>query len=311
MSKANIEPSSAIPKPDWKVRLMVCFLHLIKLVRKRHTVEGLRKMALSYERKKVELPPGVEKDQIELAGLTCDRLLNSEAEYTILHFYGGGYCVRIPNMELPAIVQFSKRIKAEAYMPWYGLAPENPFPQPPKDCFAAYQALLDQGKDPKKIILSGLSAGGGNVFSVLALIKQNELPMPACAVLMSPAGDALFTGKSCYENAWRDPMFRLTDMLYFSEQLLPPEQRANPLINVSLMDDFTGYPPMYLTASNTEIMRDSAVMAYEKAQAAGVPSQLDISPGGVHGISVMLWSNQAKVIWQRTEEFVVSHMSAD
>ena len=270
-------------------------------------MDSFAKMVAFYEGKKVQMQPGIQRDQQTLAGLTCDRLINEKAELTVLHFYGGAYCMRMPNMEMPALVQFCANINADAYMPWYGLAPEHKFPQAPQDCLAAYEALLEQGIDPSRIVLSGISAGGGNVLSVLALLKQKQLPMPICAVLISPTGDALMTTGAYRENALRDPMFRLEDILYFNDLVLTPEQRADPLLNVTLMDSFDGYPPMYLTASSAEILRDISVLAYEKAQAAGVPAQLDISSGGLHCMPMMMFSNQSPAIWSRTENFVKSH----
>lgn len=301
-------PSSPIPKPDMLTHLLVLFLHLLKRVRGKFNVETMRKQAAKNENKVIKLPPGFELTHETFAGLPCDRLLTSDAKLTVLHLYGGGACVRIPSMELPAISNFCSRIKANAYLPWYSLAPEHKFPQSAEDCLAVYKALLEQGIDPEQLVLSGLSAGGGNALSLLAMLKQENLPMPACAVLLSPSGDALLVGDSWQENANRDAYFNLEDILYFSNLLLSPEQRADPLINVSLMDDFSGYPPMYFTASNNELLRDVSTMAHEKAVAAGVPSQLDIHAGGVHGQAVMLFSSQAKAIWQRVDDFVMSHV---
>lgn len=58
------------------------------------------------------------------------------------------------------------------------------------DSLAAYLYLIDppEGKpiDPANIILMGDSAGGGMCLSLLVVIREMGLPMPAAASLMSP-----------------------------------------------------------------------------------------------------------------------------
>lgn len=302
----RLEPPS-IPKPDFNTRLFVWLMLLVKFIRPTYTLQGLRKRVAKSENKKVRLPVGISHRQETLAGMKCDRLLNPGAEFIVLHYYGGAFCVRMPGQEMPSIASFCSRINAEAYLPWYRLAPEHKFPAAQEDCLAAYQELLERGVAPQQIILSGTSAGGGNVLSVLAMLKRAQLPMPACALLSSPAGDAMQVGDSWRENARRDPFFKLADIAEFSDLAISEEQKDDPLLNVSRMDDFSGYPPLYFSASSDEILRDVSTLAHEKALSAGVPSQLDIFQGGFHCMPIMMRSRQSQVIWKRIEHFVRLH----
>ncbi|EAW06612.1 lipase/esterase family protein [Aspergillus clavatus NRRL 1] len=67
----------------------------------------------------------------------------------------------------------------------YRLAPQFPFPCALQDCLAAYLYLLDE-HDPKNIIFAGDSAGGGMVLSILVILRDQGLPLPAGAILISP-----------------------------------------------------------------------------------------------------------------------------
>ncbi|GFF71265.1 hypothetical protein IFM60648_03383 [Aspergillus lentulus] len=67
----------------------------------------------------------------------------------------------------------------------YRLAPQFPFPCALQDCLAAYLFLLNE-HDPTEIILAGDSAGGGMVLSILVTIRDQGLPLPAGAILISP-----------------------------------------------------------------------------------------------------------------------------
>ncbi|KAA8644542.1 uncharacterized protein ATNIH1004_008746 [Aspergillus tanneri] len=67
----------------------------------------------------------------------------------------------------------------------YRLAPQFPFPCALQDSLAAYLFLLDQFM-PNEILFAGDSAGGGMVVSMLVTIRDQGLPLPAGAILISP-----------------------------------------------------------------------------------------------------------------------------
>ncbi|NKI15851.1 alpha/beta hydrolase [Spongiibacter sp. KMU-166] len=300
-----------IPKPNIIAILLTLFLRVFKFFRGNYTVEGLRnKTATLGKKDNAKLPEGLSHIQETISGINCDKVINPGAKFLVLHLYGGAGCIRMPSLEYPPIAKFCARIGAEGVFPHYSLAPEFKFPQGPEDCLAVYKALLDKGVEAQHIILSGASAGGGNVLSLLALLKQYSLPMPACAVMLSPSGDALMVGDSWHENARRDPMFHLSDVLYFQSLIFSAEQRSDPLVNVSLMDSFSGYPPLYFTASSNEVLRDVSTIAHNKAMADKVISQLDIYDGAVHCMQLMPFFNQYQAAWNRIDEFVLHHLPA-
>ncbi|KAE8166428.1 hypothetical protein BDV40DRAFT_285495 [Aspergillus tamarii] len=67
----------------------------------------------------------------------------------------------------------------------YRLAPQFPFPCGLHDCLAAYLFLLKEHK-PEEIIFAGDSAGGGMALSLLCILRDQGLPLPAGAILISP-----------------------------------------------------------------------------------------------------------------------------
>lgn len=309
MQYLNEKSSTDIPSADWLTRLITCFMLLQKRFRSPFSLRGLRGWAARFNKQNFKLPEGIDFERVEFAGLTCDRLYNAKADKVVLHFYGGGYCIRMPDSEIPAIAAFCRSINAEAFLPWYRLAPEDPFPAAPEDCLKVYEALLEQGTDPQRIILSGISAGGGNALSLLAMIKARQLPMPAYVTLASPSGDGLLTTESWHQNASSCAFFKLEDILIFSGMCVQPDQRSDPLLNVTLMDDFSGYPPMHLSASTKEVLRDVSIITHEKALAAGVTSTLTLFKGGFHCLPV-LWpkGRQSKAIWQQIIRDLPAHL---
>ena len=95
---------------------------------------------------------------------------------------------------------------ASAFMPWYRLAPEHPFPAAPEDCLAAYRYLL-QTCPPEQIFIMGDSAGGNLTLSLLNLIKREQLPMPRGAVGLSPITDFGQVSSTWMMHEWIEPMF--------------------------------------------------------------------------------------------------------
>jgi acetyl esterase/lipase len=51
---------------------------------------------------------------------------------------------------------------------------------------AVYLHLLEEKHDPTTIILAGDSAGGGMVLSMLITLRDQGIPLPAGAILISP-----------------------------------------------------------------------------------------------------------------------------
>ncbi|RAH67243.1 lipase/esterase family protein [Aspergillus aculeatinus CBS 121060] len=77
------------------------------------------------------------------------------------------------------------RIKLIPCLAKYRLAPQFPFPCGMQDSLAAYLFLLKEHK-PEEILFAGDSAGGGLVLSMLVLLRDQGLPLPAGAILISP-----------------------------------------------------------------------------------------------------------------------------
>lgn len=64
--------------------------------------------------------------------------------------------------------------------------PEYPFPAGMDDCYSFYLGLLKKGWRAQNLALAGESAGANLALALLLRLKEEGLPMPAAAVLMSP-----------------------------------------------------------------------------------------------------------------------------
>ncbi|KAI9712668.1 MAG: hypothetical protein M1820_001289 [Bogoriella megaspora] len=110
---------------------------------------------------------------------------SGKAERIILYVHGGAYFFGSVDEHRYQMQRHARKLRARLLAPRYRLAPEFPFPCGLHDCLAAYLFLL-QDHDPSTILLGGDSAGGGMVLAMLVTIRDQGLPAPAGAILLSP-----------------------------------------------------------------------------------------------------------------------------
>ncbi|KZL78109.1 lipase esterase family protein [Colletotrichum tofieldiae] len=103
----------------------------------------------------------------------------------MLYVHGGAYFFGSVDEHRYQMQRHARKLKARVLAPRYRLAPQFPFPCGLQDCLAAYLYLLTV-QDPTTIVLAGDSAGGGMVLSILCILRDQGIPLPAGAVLISP-----------------------------------------------------------------------------------------------------------------------------
>ncbi len=156
----------------------------------------------------------------------------------------------------------------------YRLPPEHPYPAGLDDCVAAYRALLKRYA-PGRIVIGGSSAGGNLAAATVLRARDEGLPLPAAAVLMTPELDLTESGDSFETNQTVDLMLprRLTNanLLYAAGHDL-----AHPYLS-PLFGDFTkGFPPTFLQAGTRDLFLSNTVRMHRALRRAAVPVELHI-----------------------------------
>ena len=168
----------------------------------------------------------------------------------------------------------------------YTLLPQGGvFPRPVVEGVTAYQWLLDQGIPAGRIAFAGDSAGGHLAMTVQLRAREQGLPLPAGAMLISPWTDLEMTGESLDYNAGKDAIFNkqwITDMAAaFLNGHDPRDPEAMPL-----HADLRGFGPIYIQVGDQELLLDDSRMLAKHAQQAGATSTIDEFPGQQHSFQM-------------------------
>lgn len=216
------------------------------------------------------IPRGVTVSKTKLGNIETDHLVTRRAREAILYFHGGGYVAGGPKTYHSLCAGLCKRLNAEAFLPKYRLAPENPFPAAVEDALESYQALLEHFA-PEKITVAGDSAGGGLTLALLLALKDQGLPQPKCAVVFSPYADVTRQAQSYIRNDATDPMLSLAMLNAGGNVYVQDERDLTHPYASPILGDFTGLPPLLITVCEEECLRDDSYKVAQKAQAANVP----------------------------------------
>jgi epsilon-lactone hydrolase len=206
----------------------------------------------------------------------------SAADRTLLCFHGGGFVGGSVYTHRKMFAHLARQTGARALLVGYRLLPEGAYPAPVDDAVAAYRWLLGQGTTADHIAFAGDSCGGWLAIMAQLRARNEGLPLPAAAMLMSPWTDLAVSGKSYETNRDSDPFFRRELVLGLARNFLgdavdPRDPLASPL-----HAGLAGLGPVYIQAGGDETLLDDARMLEEHARKHGVDARLDVFPGMLH-----------------------------
>jgi acetyl esterase/lipase len=163
----------------------------------------------------------------------------------------------------------------------YRMPPDDPYPAPLDDCVAVYRALLRDHR-PEEIIVGGASAGGNLAAALILRARDEGLPLPAAAVLVTPELDLTESGDSFRTNMGVDNVLTRSlmpaNLLYAAGADL-----AHPYLS-PLFGDFTkGFPPTVVSAGTRDLFLSNAVRMHRALRAAGIESELHVVEAAPHG----------------------------
>jgi epsilon-lactone hydrolase len=246
-------------------------------------------------------------EAVEIAGVKAmwigDPSLSERG--TLLYLHGGAWCIHLPGIYRKFATILSGLTGMRVLLPDYRLAPEHPFPAGVDDCFAVYRWLVEQGYANRPLAIAGDSAGGNLTLVTLMQARDAMLPMPDCAVLLSPSTDLTTSGPSWNYNSDADPMFSPGARDLLRPIYCPDQDMTNPLLS-PLFGNWAGLPPLLFHAGSTEVLLDDSVRSQDRASQAGVNAEIQVWWQMPHVFQVFNWLPESRAALQKVADFIAA-----
>ena len=120
------------------------------------------------------------------------------------------------------------------------------------DAVAAYRALLDN-TPASRIVVAGDSAGGGLSLALLQRLREEGLPMPAGAALLSPWGDLSGSLPAYTREADREPLLYVPTLRECAVNYAGETPLEHPQLS-PIHADYQGLPPLLIQATDAEVL---------------------------------------------------------
>jgi epsilon-lactone hydrolase len=255
-------------------------------------LEDARRSIARFARLVPPPPRGTELTVVDAGGVKAERVATpgSRPGRYVLHLHGGAYLLGFPALFRDFTWRIADAAGARVLCLDYRLAPEHPFPAALEDVIAAYRWLISEGADPHQVALIGDSSGGGLALASMMRLRDEGLPLPAAAAVLSPWTDLALTGQSLTAYGLSDPMVPVELMPKAVDLYLAGADPRSPYAS-PLYGDAAGLPPTLILVGSDEALCDDAVRMAERLRAAGGDVELEVWPRMFH-----VWPMFARIL---------------
>ena len=160
-------------------------------------------------------------------------------------------------------------------------------PTPSEDCYAGLLWTVEHaeelGIDPRRLLVAGVSAGGGLAASLALMSRDRGGPALLGQLLICPMLDDRDDTESTRQfesGPWNRSNNRVAWSALLGHDGAGPNTSAYAA--PARAADLSGLPPTYLEVGSAEVFRDENVEYASRLWAAGVATELHVWAGGFH-----------------------------
>ncbi|MBZ9681740.1 MULTISPECIES: alpha/beta hydrolase [unclassified Mesorhizobium] len=233
-------------------------------------------------------PGGVDYIEVDAGGVPAMWIVPKGADEQRVLFYahGGGFIGGSIYTHRKLVGHLAKAIGCRALLYDYPLAHQAKHPAQLEAATSAWDWLVDQGFDPKRIVIAGDSCGAVPTYGVLQRLRAQGRPLPVATLIISGWFDMALTGASYETNRDKDPAFAREAVDWLAANFIGDADRRDPEVS-ALYADLSGFPPVFLQVGADETLVDESRMFAERARQAGVETRLDVFDGMLHSFQMM------------------------
>jgi acetyl esterase len=221
--------------------------------------------------------------------------------YVFLH--GGGWCVGTIDERDPRCRTIAAGADCVVASVDYRLAPENQYPTPPEDCYAALCWLVahadELGLDADRVAIGGESAGA-NLAAVVCLMARDRNGPQICHQWLDVPATDLTLAQSGHREV---PDGYLLDAAaiddFLAHYLADPDQVTEPFCSPLLADDLRGLPPAWImTAEFDKLRGDGEAYAAALEEAGGTAHHVRLD-GHIHASFALTRLLESSRVYER------------
>lgn len=212
----------------------------------------------------------------------------------LLWMHGGGFVIGHPEQDQSRIIQLCRSLNIVVAAIAYRLGPDNPFPAPLDDCYAALAWLHENvgslNIDRTRIAVGGVSAGGCLAAALALLSHDRRGPPIAFQLLIYPMLDdrtvvradinerslrMVGTGSNSF--AWR---------AYLGDE--PGGEDVSAYAAPSRRKDLSNLPPAWMGVGTCDLFLDECASYAARLNAAGNRCALKLVDGAFHAFDLVV-----------------------
>jgi triacylglycerol lipase len=219
----------------------------------------------------------------------------------LLWIHGGGYIIGSADADDQAVRSVVAEVGCAAVSVDYRLAPETLFPGAVEDCYAALLWLHGQGQelgiDAERVAIFGSSAGGGLAAALALLARDRGVVQPAFQMLVAPMLDDR-TGTTSDPHPYAGEFGWTAENNRFGWKALlgaePGGTDVSPYAAPARAESLAGLPPAFISVGALDLFVEEDMEYARRLVRDGVPTELHVYPGAIHGFEVAAESHVAK-----------------
>jgi len=206
----------------------------------------------------------------------------------LLWVHGGGHVLGSASQDDPLLQDLVARAGCVAVAVEWRRAPEDPYPAAVHDAYAALRWMAaDPSLDPGRLVVGGASSGGGAAAGLALLARDRAEVRVAGQVLVYPMLDDRDVTESSREvrdpRLWNNDSNRLGWGAYLSGL---DGGEVPPYAAPARATDLRGLPSTWLATGELDLFRDEDIEYASGLLAGGVPTELHVYHGAVHGFDL-------------------------
>lgn len=230
--------------------------------------------------------------KLDLSKKKSENKLDLENRKILLYIHGGGFCRGFPLHGTFFMKAMMKRLNCLCIAIDYSLSPENIYPTALNEIVSVYKGLVKL-YNPEDIIVAGESAGGNLALALLMYLRDSNISLPSCGILLSPYLNLNNDTPSYEINKFTDVCLtkEILDLMAMSYIKGDYCDIPNPLCKEGyvspVMLNFDGLPPLMFCVCTDELLYEDTALAYYKAKTKSIKCKLYTDKKCFHAYVVM------------------------